>query len=92
MHHMAVVVWASHGITWIHLSKDVLGAQTGQGKLHTIPLLTVIAIYAQINREENISFFFFPKLLRVLEEKVCSASCSAWSFLHQGWGDKWARA
>lgn len=62
MHHMAVVVWASRGITWIHLSKDVLGAQTGQGKLHTIPLLTVNAIYAQINREENISFFFSQAL------------------------------
>lgn len=66
--------------------------KAGQGKLHMItPPDAVIAIYAQIHRGENISLFL-PKLLRVLEKKIRSASCSAWSFLHRGWGDKWARA
>lgn len=83
MHHLAMVPWASLGI--------ILEHRLGRGSSTLSPLLTVTAIYAQINRRENISLFLL-RLLRVLEKKIHSASCSAWSFLHQGWGDKWARA
>lgn len=68
MHHLAMVPWASLGV--------ILEHRLGRGSSTQSPLLTVTAIYAQINRGENITLFLLM-LLRVLEKKnpLCQLLC-----------------